>query len=49
MTEVELTKEEKRILRKALVGRIALFFMGVLPIIVFSCYMLYLAVMSFVV
>lgn len=48
MTEAELTKEEKRILRKALVGRIALFFLGILPITVFSCYMLYLAVMSLV-
>ncbi|PRD49212.1 hypothetical protein [Sphingobacterium haloxyli] len=48
MTEVELTKEEKRILRKALISRVALLFGALLPVFIFSCYMLYLAVMSFV-
>lgn len=47
-TEAPLMKEEKRALRKALISRIALLFCGILPVIVFSFYILYLAMTSFV-
>lgn len=48
MIEIDLTKEEKRKLRKAAIGRLIVFFLFILPIIVFTFYILYLVLMSFV-
>lgn len=46
--ETTLTKQERRMLRTALFSRIVIFFLMILPIMVFSFYILYLAIMSFV-
>lgn len=46
-TLLPLSEEEKRLLRKTMISRIALFFVAILPLIIFSVYLLYLAAMSF--
>jgi len=47
MTAYDLTREEKTFLQKPLIGRVVLFFVGILPIMVFSFYLLFLVVLSF--
>jgi len=46
--ETPLMTEEKRALRKAIISRAILFFVAFLPVIIFTVYILYLALMSFV-
>ncbi|MCC2589749.1 hypothetical protein [Chryseobacterium sp. MFBS3-17] len=46
-TLLPLSEKEKRVLRKTMISRIALFFVAILPLITFSVYLLYLAAMSF--
>lgn len=48
ITETPLTQQDKRLLRKVSWARIVLFFVMILPILVFSVYISYIALESFV-